>query len=269
LLVTALAEVAVCILCSKAPRWEPETYAYVCSTAQRCRELPPPSCNSFNLRRSSGLACGNRSTLSASTAKDSCQWACVRPDWDIFVPTFTAYKAANITSPLAHPRPIPALLRFSTNMDTEHHGHRLRAELLDLWKTKGLPGSKTGAARLDETIDDMRQSVFCLCPPGNTPDTTRLWRALILGCIPVTFFRACEMPFGRYLDIDYQQFTINIQPDDYEETPRILNFVLNDHTTLRSLQRGVLTYQTRFLWDYQVPKGVYANIDAELRHRAV
>ena len=35
----------------------------------------------------------------------------------------------------------------------------------------------------------MRRSLFCVCPPGNTQDSARVWRAIILGCIPVTFFR--------------------------------------------------------------------------------
>ena len=38
----------------------------------------------------------------------------------------------------------------------------------------------------------MRRSVFCVCPPGNTQDSARVWRAIIFGCIPVTFFR-CEL----------------------------------------------------------------------------
>jgi hypothetical protein len=40
-----------------------------------------------------------------------------------------------------------------------------------------------------ETEEDMRRAVFCVCPPGNTQDSARVWRAIILGCIPVTFFR--------------------------------------------------------------------------------
>lgn len=45
-----------------------------------------------------------------------------------------------------------------------------------------------------------------------------MWRALIYGCIPVTYFRAVELPFMRRLGIDYGQFSINIQPDDYHVT---------------------------------------------------
>ena len=39
-----------------------------------------------------------------------------------------------------------------------------------------------------------------------------------LRLVPVTYFRAVELPFIRCLGIDYGQFSINIQPDDYETT---------------------------------------------------
>ena len=42
-----------------------------------------------------------------------------------------------------------------------------------------------------------------------------MWRALALGCIPVTFFRAAELPFARRLGLDYSRFVVNVQPDDY------------------------------------------------------
>ena len=45
-----------------------------------------------------------------------------------------------------------------------------------------------------------------------------MWRALIYGCIPVTYFRAVELPFMRRLGIDYGQFSVNIQPDDFDTT---------------------------------------------------
>ena len=41
-----------------------------------------------------------------------------------------------------------------------------------------------------------------------------MWRALALGCIPVTFFRAVELPFARRLGLDYSQCVVNVQPDD-------------------------------------------------------
>ena len=45
-----------------------------------------------------------------------------------------------------------------------------------------------------------------------------MWRAIIYGCVPVTYFRAVELPFMRRLGIDYGQFSVNIQPDDFDTT---------------------------------------------------
>ena len=35
----------------------------------------------------------------------------------------------------------------------------------------------------------MARSLFCVCAPGATQDTTRFFRAILKGCIPITFFR--------------------------------------------------------------------------------
>ena len=54
-------------------------------------------------------------------------------------------------------------------------------------------------ACMQDTEADMARSVFCACPPGATQDTTRLFKAILKGCIPVTFFRANDLPFERFL----------------------------------------------------------------------
>lgn len=84
----------------------------------------------------------------------------------------------------------------------------------------------------------------------------------------MTFFRATELPFARFLNIDYRRFLINIQPDDYQDTPSRLARILEDPQALRYLQQGVLEYQARFLWDAQDPTGVFASLGIELAHRA-
>jgi hypothetical protein len=40
-----------------------------------------------------------------------------------------------------------------------------------------------------ETDADMARSLFCVAAPGATQDTTRLFKAILKGCIPITFFR--------------------------------------------------------------------------------
>jgi hypothetical protein len=108
-----------------------------------------------------------------------------------------------------------------------------------------------------------------LTPAPWTPqDTTRVWRALVRGCIPVTFFRATELPFARFLGLDYRRFVVNVQPDDYRDTPQRLARILEEPHALRLLQQGVLDYQAHFLWDAQNPSGVFASLDLELAQRA-
>jgi hypothetical protein len=50
-----------------------------------------------------------------------------------------------------------------------------------------------------ETEADMEDALFCMCAPGQTQDTVRMWRAIVKGCIPVTLFRANDLPFARFL----------------------------------------------------------------------
>ena len=67
---------------------------------------------------------------------------------------------------------------------------------------------------------------------GGTQDSTRVWRAIIYGCVPVTYFRAVELPFMRRLGIDYGRFSINIQPDDYDTTQARARAVQSPHCRL-------------------------------------
>ena len=52
-----------------------------------------------------------------------------------------------------------------------------------------------------ETLADMARSVFCATPPGQTQDSIRVFRAIIKGCIPVTFYRGNDRPFERHLHV--------------------------------------------------------------------
>ncbi|KAK9819148.1 hypothetical protein WJX81_000453 [Elliptochloris bilobata] len=200
-------------------------------------------------------------------------WHCVRPDADIIVPMYAPYTRADLVSPFAAPRNISALLRFEVvpgdgKYLIANHGHRLRHELLKSWAAAPLPGSEVGMQDLARTEVDMRSAIFCVCPPGSTQDSTRVWRALTLGCIPVTFFRATELPFARRLGLDYSQFVVNVQPDDYRGLQARLAALLGKPEQVRALQEGVRRHQVRFLWDPALPSGVYANIEAELAMRA-
>ena len=64
----------------------------------------------------------------------------------------------------------------------------------------------------------MARSVFCATPPGQTQDSVRVFRAIIKGCIPVTFYRGNDRPFERHLKVPWDAFSVNMQPDDYDQS---------------------------------------------------
>ena len=90
-----------------------------------------------------------------------------------------------------------------------------------------------------QTEDDMRHSLLCVCPPGNTQDSARVWRAIILGCIPVTFFRANDLPFGRHIGMPYRDFMLNIQPDDYHQLNKRVAHLVDSPGRLRRMQEVI------------------------------
>lgn len=45
-------------------------------------------------------------------------------------------------------------------------GHRLRYELEESWAKDPLTGSDLGVKNVLQTEADMRNSIFCVCPPG-------------------------------------------------------------------------------------------------------
>jgi hypothetical protein len=77
-------------------------------------------------------------------------------------------------------------------------------------------------AGAQETLADMARSVFCAAPPGQTQDSVRVFRAIIKGCIPVTMYRGNDRPFERHLLLPWDSFSVNLQPDDYDQINRVL-----------------------------------------------
>ena len=115
----------------------------------------------------------------------------------------------------------------------------------------------------------MARSLFCVCAPGATQDTTRLFKAILKGCIPVTFFRANELPFARFLGVPYEDFVLNIQPDDYHQLNARVAALMDSPVRLRRMQEALQAHQRHFTWaGGRDGAGVLANIDRELGIRA-
>ena len=122
--------------------------------------------------------------------------------------------------------------------------------------------------RAQETEADMERAVFCMCAPGQTQDTVRVYRAILKGCIPVTMFRANDLPFARFLAMPYSSFMVNVQPDDYAQLNTVLRRILRLPGRLRQMQEALRANQRAFVWDAGEERGVLGSIERELALRA-
>lgn len=57
-------------------------------------------------------------------------------------------------------------------------------------------------------VQEVRQSVFCLCPRGFAPWSQRLYDSIMLGCIPIIIADDIVLPFEDI--IDYRQFSVKV-----------------------------------------------------------
>ncbi|GAQ82765.1 Exostosin family protein [Klebsormidium nitens] len=194
---------------------------------------------------------------------------CHAPGRDVVVPMWL--KPNRIVRPLESNRSIPLLYRFSArDQHGARYGHEIRKELHEQWVRDPFPGSDFAARTAEETLADMSRAVFCVTPPGNTQDTARFWKAISMGCIPVSFFRAFDRPFERSRLLDYDTFTVNLETDDITgRLNDVIRAILDDPARLRTLQDGLARVQELLQYDKTTESGsCYGLILKELAIRA-
>mmetsp|Transcript_36753 Transcript_36753/g.87321 ORF Transcript_36753/g.87321 Transcript_36753/m.87321 type:complete len:263 (+) Transcript_36753:866-1654(+) len=78
------------------------------------------------------------------------------------------------------------------------------------------------SARCDRNcyFEDMRKSLFCLCPRGWSPWTLRAYQGMMVGCIPVVIADEIEFPYEN--TIDWTQLSVKIAEKDVNRTMEIL-----------------------------------------------
>ena len=110
----------------------------------------------------------------------------------------------------------------------------------------------------------MQRAVFCVCPPGISQHTLRVYRAIIHGCIPVTYFKANDGPYQVFSGVNYSHFTVNINPDEAHLTQSILRSLLAAPDTITEMQLALGDVQHYYVWDNESKAGVHWQILREL-----
>lgn len=131
---------------------------------------------------------------SSSTITQEDAWPCYRPDRDIILPTYLPEKDVP-------PHPVRGTSSRNTSVlysfqaggfasQKAFRNVRVRNELRRYYEMDPpLDSAWPSKRNISETIDDMARSVFCATPPGLVAHTSRFYRAIQRGCIPIHFMR--------------------------------------------------------------------------------
>ncbi len=104
--------------------------------------------------------------------------SCFDPDVDVLLPAFNPIDKEPMTDVFGHDRGITVLYRFGTSGHTAghlYHTHLLRSELQHNFEAWPVPGADWSVRSVNDTLEDMTHSVFCVCPPGIVAHTSRFW----------------------------------------------------------------------------------------------
>ncbi|CAI5996701.1 unnamed protein product [Closterium sp. NIES-64] len=120
-------------------------------------------------------------------------------------------------------------------------------------------------------------SVFCLIPPGRAQWTFQLAKAILSGCIPVTFLRANDNPWAasQYHHaaspsavpsaLNYAVFSLNIDPAAVDSLPRRLQEAFEQPGLVERLQHNLGLVQEMFKWHDSLDQGAGAVLMSRLR----
>ncbi|CAI5532034.1 unnamed protein product [Closterium sp. Naga37s-1] len=140
----------------------------------------------------------------------------------------------------------------------------------------GADGGSSGAGAGENS--EWGSSVFCLLPPGRAQWTFQLAKAILSGCIPVTFLRANDNPWAasQYHHhaastsaspsaLNYPVFSLNIDPAAVNSLPRRLQEAFDQPGLVERLQHNLGLVQDMFKWHDSLDQGAGAVLMSRLR----
>ena len=132
------------------------------------------------------------------------------------------------------------------------------SELLSMW----LVTPENPGPHIEGTVRWMRESVFCLQPPGDSPTRKSIYDGILCGCIPVFFQdphqKVVTYPFQDILD--YSKFSVTIPSNATTRFWDILMKYKDDPGKISDLQKNL--YDVMPLMQYSFPLDNRPHADA-------
>ncbi|CAI7736556.1 unnamed protein product [Closterium sp. NIES-53] len=157
------------------------------------------------------------------------------------------------------------LLYFHGSSEVFNNGRELRRSLAKLFSA---PQWKQGVVfeaveRRDEsevTVEDveamqhaMRRSLFCLVPEGNTVSSSRLFNAVVSGCIPVVVSDSILLPFEDL--IDFTRFALFLPSHLATRSGYLASVLRLDESKWRAMWEELRQVQRHFIFGSPAVEG--------------
>jgi len=141
-------------------------------------------------------------------------------------------------------------INWNTGPGKNHpdYSRGIRQSLFRLYENDDIIEVNSGSYSELDYFQAMKESLFCLAPPGWTSWTTRIVESVSAGCIPVIIQNAgMLLPFQHHLD--YDSFSLRIDEEDTLHLKEIL--LAMNVSRIAKLQSQVLLMTKHFRYDNQ------------------
>tara|TARA_B110001452_G_scaffold112286_1_gene93170 strand:- start:292 stop:1533 length:1242 start_codon:yes stop_codon:yes gene_type:complete len=114
-------------------------------------------------------------------------------------------------------------------------------------------------------VEELLDSVFCLCPHGWAHWTPRFFEAIQTGCLPVLFKEASALPNILPFEgaISYASFVLVVAPSDVPSLGRMLHSIAVS-PSLRQRQRAMWRFRARLDWTDLSSEGAFHTLWSRL-----
>jgi len=126
--------------------------------------------------------------------------------------------------------------------------HPIRKKLVDMYPNECLGYSGWGCDNKDpqfkiDYINQLKRSIFSLCPRGYGRTSFRLYESMMMGSIPVIISDAWKPPL--YDVLDWNEFSLYVDENDISRIPEILA-TLSDEVRIKMGERAKEVYYEYF-----------------------
>eukprot|EP00013_Stygamoeba_regulata_P001834 CAMPEP_0177642296 /NCGR_PEP_ID=MMETSP0447-20121125/7509_1 /TAXON_ID=0 /ORGANISM="Stygamoeba regulata, Strain BSH-02190019" /LENGTH=496 /DNA_ID=CAMNT_0019144441 /DNA_START=182 /DNA_END=1672 /DNA_ORIENTATION=+ len=198
---------------------------------------------------------------------------CYSPFKDIVIPPYVYSLPLFDTSKeyyeawFKKPRSIQVYFRGqATPTWGENYSHGVRKQIIQLYADDPMFFLNSTDTESAAFLDEMSNSVFCICPLGFALWSPRVAQSVALGCIPIIIADYIVLPFEQYTD--YRKFSIKLRESQVPQLKQIVTSI--SQAQIDDMRRELARVFKRFVYyrpELHVPGDAYEYILHELGAR--